>query len=147
MSKKIISVTSKGVRESVSGDSRALPTSAELKLETSKVESLLSVSSLQTGTLSSHSAVLAGTPSVVILPSEPTLGQRVTVLVGGGQAMGISSSAYPINDTTVYAIKLTPSSGQNGAVRDFFFIQVAGEDLWLTPGSGSVVGTTGSYTF
>ena len=149
MSKKIVTITKQGVRESISGNSQQLPSSAELKFQnTALIQDVLAVAQGATGTVSTEAFVQATGRSLVVLPASPTSGQRVLVAGSGapGSAIGVSASHFIANPlSTEYAMDV--SSSNYGFIRSFNFVSAGGGSAWLTEDNGGGAGTTGSYSF
>lgn len=150
MSKKIVKITKEGVRESISGNAQELPSSAEFQLDgASFVQDTLTVAQNATGTVTNESLVHAVAPCVVILPSNPTAGQKVTILNTGdiiGRPVGVSAShVFTGGNGGDLAIDVSGTSSTD-AVRDFYFVSF-GLSAWVTGDQGGAAGLTGSYTF
>lgn len=96
MSKKIISVTPKGIRESIVGDANELPSSVELRkqgvLETSTPQFVGVSGSVVTASIESK-YLFAATGSTIALPRDVPVGTEVTVY---DHTLGADSSEITI---------------------------------------------------
>lgn len=149
MSKKIVTVTRQGVRESISGNAQELPSSAEFRVgEAVLVPPTTYVATSQTGTLTNESIVTVFGASVVALPEAPVVGQKVT-LIGAltpGTAFGLTAS-HSINFLGPLGINM--SSSYENFSRDFTFVTNGNLSIWVTPVAlvDGPLGLTGTYTF
>lgn len=151
MSKKIITCTSQGIRESISGGAQSIPSSAEFRLSgAALVENTTYVAAAATGTLTTETVAVTLGGGLIVLPASPTVGQRVTVFVSdatpGTPATGVSAS-HTIGDSGALGINL--SSSNITIQRDFYFLSANGVQTWLTPSANAdgPFGLTGTYTF
>lgn len=150
MSKKIISITKEGVRESISGNAQALPSSAELRFDgAALVESVLDIAEATTGSVAGHSFVVLNGAGVVVLPANPTSGQKVTVYSMAPVQAGVSAShAHNLGPTLGIGVTAIQSgTTSNGFMREFLFhsSSLIGPRWWSVDGVGS--GASGSYAF
>lgn len=142
MAVRTITLGNTGVVDSGSADGRAVSTVTHVVFDGSLCENSLLVTTATTGTVAGESLVFVAAPALVVLPVEPAIGQKVTIISydGSTDPIGVTGGLYDVNG----AADGKDFSGSY-AVRDFYF--VGRSPGWVAGVSGGMGGTIGTFTF